>query len=109
MVCIGPLKTVTIIEWDATNIAHFLEHGRCSRRQVEDILFSRCHPSRMRLAKYVGEEARYRFYGQTCAGRYLVVIATLVRAGVFRPITCWPLAGRQRTSYLAWRRARAPR
>jgi hypothetical protein len=34
-----------------------------------------------------------------------VVIAEEVASGI-RPITCWPLVGRQRTRYLGWRTTR---
>lgn len=98
------MKPIRIAQWDDANIAHFVEHGRCSRLQVEDVLFSRCHPTRRRFAREVDDEARYRFEGETCASRLLVVVAVLVREGVFRPITCWPLVGKHRASYLGWRR-----
>jgi hypothetical protein len=95
---------VTGVQWDRGNVRHFSEHGRCKRGEVEDVLTSRCHPSRARdQAVEPGEEQRKLFEGQTCADRFLTVVAAPKPDGVMRPITCWPLTGRPREKYLAWR------
>ena len=91
---------VADVEWDRANRGHLREHGRCTEEEVEDVLFQRSHPSR---AVLVGA-GRYRFEGQTGAGRYIVVIAARVGPAEFRPITCWPLEGRRLDRYRAWRR-----
>lgn len=96
------LMRVEHVEWDEFNRSHFNEHERCSRRQVEEVLCS--NSSRCREESRSGSEARFRFEGQSKAGRYLVVIAAQLEPGVFRPITCWPLAGPNLDRYLAWRR-----
>ena len=97
---------VTGIEWDRGNVGHFAHHGRCKWNEVEDVLMSRCHRSRARdQTVEAGSEARKVFEGQTCGDRYLLVIATPKEDGIMRPITCWPLTGKPREKYLAWRRS----
>ena len=91
------------IEWDAANQAHFAEHGRCSKAHVEDVITARRYPSRASAVNADHLEKRFRFEGQTGSGRFLVVIASHIGAGVFRPITCWPLSGERLDSYLRWR------
>jgi hypothetical protein len=95
---------VTGIDWDATNQAHFAEHGRASREQVEDVVLGRYHPARAGLEGTVRGEARFRFEGETRLGRFLVVIASQRPGGIWRPVTCWPLSGTRLESYRAWRR-----
>ncbi len=98
------LMKVSGIEWDENNRAHFKEHGRASREQVEDILSARANPSRAAIESTVRNEARFRFEGETRHGRFLVVIAAQRPENVWRPITCWPLSGVRLQSYLAWRK-----
>ncbi len=93
------------IEWDHANRGHFQEHGRCRQHEVEEVLLSKSHPSRIRdQAVAQGAEPRKRILGQTCEGRYLTVVAVVRSGNVFRPITCWPTTGRHLDAYLAWRR-----
>jgi len=94
------------IEWDRSNLAHFGEHGRCSRREVEDVLRARCYPTRgLALDREGSQEPRRLLYGRTCAGRHLAVVAASRGAGLLRPITCWPLSEKSVKAYEAWRRA----
>jgi hypothetical protein len=94
------------IEWDAANLMHFTSHGRCHQKEVEEILLSRCHPSRVvEQPRQPGDEVRLRVYGQTCRHRYLVVIAAPRPGHVLRPITGWPLSDKELESYQRWRRS----
>lgn len=73
---------------------------------MEDVLTSRCHRSRARdQAVEAGAESRKLFEGQTSMDRFLIVVAAPRLDGVVRPITCWPLTGKPREKYLAWRRS----
>jgi hypothetical protein len=96
---------VRVIEWDSDNEAHFAEHGRATREQIEDILSARYCPTRAAFDGTVRGEKRYRFEGETRHGWFLVVIAAKSAAGVWRPVTCWPLRGSRLGAYSAWRRA----
>ena len=96
---------VADVEWDWANLQHFQEHGRCRKEEVDDVLRARCHPTRgLALDREEGEEPRRLFYGCTCEGRYLAVVAAPRPHQVMRPITCWPLSPKSVTSYQAWRR-----
>ena len=96
---------VSAVEWDRANLRHFDEHARCRRREVEDVLQARCYPTRaVDLDRKKGDESRRLFYGRTCAGRFLAVVAAPRPGGVMRPITCWPLSEKSARSYDAWRR-----
>jgi uncharacterized DUF497 family protein len=96
---------VTAVEWDPANLSHFAEHGRCRRREVEEVLRARCHPTRaLDLDRKEGDEPRRLFYGRTCAGRYLAVVAAPRPGDVMRPITCWPLSDMSVERYEAWRK-----
>jgi hypothetical protein len=93
------------VEWDRANLAHFREHGRCARNEVEEVIQCRCYPTRgLALIREPGEEPRRLFYGRTCAGRHLAVVVAPQRSGIVRPITCWPLSRKAITRYEAWRR-----
>ncbi len=87
------------------NLAHFAEHERCRRREVEDVLQARCYPTRPAdIDREKGDEPRRLFYGRTCAGRYLAVVAAPRPGGVMRPVTCWPLSEKSVKGYEAWRK-----
>jgi uncharacterized DUF497 family protein len=95
---------VADVEWDRANLQHFLEHGRCQKEEVEDVLRASCHPTRaLALEREKGDEPRRLFYGRTCADRYLAVVATPRPGDVMRPITCWPLSAKSAKSYQSWR------
>src|SRR6266545_2087443 len=96
---------VAAVEWDALNLRHFNEHGRCTRREIEDVLFARCHPTHaLELDREDDAEPRRLFYGRTCAGRHLAVVAGPRPKHVLRPITCWPLSEKSVERYEAWRK-----
>ncbi len=97
---------VTGVQWDRGNTSHFQEHGRCKKKDVEDILKARCFRTRARdQAVQPGVEPRRLFQGETCGNRFLAVVAAPKPNGVMRPITCWPLSGEQLGKYLDWRRS----
>jgi hypothetical protein len=96
---------VSAVEWDAANLRHFAEHARCRRREVEEVLRTRCYPTRaVDLDREEGDEPRRLFYGRTCAGRHLAVVAAPRPGDVMRPITCWPLSEKSVQRYEAWRK-----
>ncbi len=96
---------VTAVEWDRSNLKHFHEHRRCQQVEVEEVLTARCHPTRaVELDREKGAEPRRLFYGRTCAGRYLAVVAAPRPGGVMRPITSWPLSEKSAKRYEAWRK-----
>lgn len=95
---------VSAVAWDRSNLAHFREHGRCRRVEVEAVLTARPHPTRaVALPARRGDAPRWLFHGCTAEGRHLAV-ATMFGGGVARPITCWPMADRAVERYEAWKR-----
>lgn len=101
------MKPVTAVTWDEHNHRHLvLERGRCSVRDVEDILLARCHPTR-RLGPHAHiragkPEVRRLYHGRSCRGRPLVVVAVDEPGGCVRPVTCWPLARGHLRRYVGW-------
>ena len=96
---------VSAVEWDPANLQHFAEHGRCRRHEVEEVLRARCYPTRaVDLHREEGHEPRRLFYGRTCAGRHLAVVAAPRPGDVMRPITCWWSSQKSMRRYEAWRR-----
>jgi len=96
---------VAAVEWDPVNLMHFREHGRCQRREVEDVLLARCYPTRvLELERAAGEEPRRLLHGRTCANRHLAVVAAPRPNHLLRPITCWSLSAKAVERYEAWRK-----
>jgi hypothetical protein len=97
------------IVWDTRNETHLGERGRCHVEEVQEVIRGTCHTSRReRLPVPAGDPTKWQYFGETCGGRFLVVIAEAAAHGI-RPITCWPLSGRELARYLAWRRTRKAR
>lgn len=97
---------IAAIEWDDDNRSHFADHGRCGEQAVTEIIVSKCHRSRaVDIDRKADDEPRRLIYGQTCSGRFLVVLATPRGKGVLRPISCWPLSDKSLERYLAWRKS----
>ncbi len=97
------------IEWDTRNRKHPFNHG-CTRPEIEDVISSRCQRTRAK-APYRREpdEERRALHGQACNRKYLFVVVEIRPAQVIRPITCYPLGGRDLDDYLDWRRMLARR
>jgi hypothetical protein len=99
---ISPIRLV----WDERNLQHLRERRRARVPEVEEVIRAICHTARrQRLLVERGEPTKWKYVGETCDHRFLVVIAEEVVGGI-RPITCWPLVGRERVRYLAWKQTR---
>jgi hypothetical protein len=99
---VSPVRVV----WDERNLRHLRERRRARVPEVEEVIRAICHTARrQRMLVEPGEPSKWKYVGETCDGRFLVIIAEEASAGV-RPITCWPLVGRERVRYLAWRHTR---
>lgn len=95
---------VPVIQWDSRNEGHLGDRDRCSKNQIEDILIGRCHSSKK--ADFTkDQEPRVVYTGQTCGGRYLVVIAVRVGIGILRPISCYPPNDKGLRIYEDWKRS----
>lgn len=73
------------------------KHG-VATEEVEEVLSSRPRARRAQRGRVPGEDF-YAAYGQTFAGRYLVVFFVLKRPGVALPISARDMSFRERKSY----------
>jgi uncharacterized DUF497 family protein len=81
-------------EWDVHNIGHIALHG-VSPAEVEETT-ARLHF--LISAKPAGTEKRWKLFGRTAVGRYLVVVFT-VRRKQFRTVTEYPMNQFERKFY----------
>jgi uncharacterized DUF497 family protein len=83
-------------EWDTANVAHILRHS-VTPFEVEDAV-SRPHVTIR--AKTVHGEGRWKLFGKTGSGRYLVVVFT-VRRKLIRTVTAYEMNAIERREYAA--------
>lgn len=76
------LDRVEGFEWDVHNVGHIARHG-VTPQEVEDAV---CSAHVVIPAQAVQGEKRWKLFGRSEAGRYLVVVFTL-RQIRLRPIT----------------------
>jgi uncharacterized DUF497 family protein len=93
-------------EWDDDNLEHIAVHG-IEPQEIEEVVFEDCYPSwivRNRRRQRRRAEPQFMIFGQTCGGRYLVVVIAVYRdRGVWRPVTAWPMEPQTRRRYQQWR------
>jgi uncharacterized DUF497 family protein len=70
-------------------------------------VYQDCHPSRVVRGRRSGiHEVRWTVFGQTCAGRYLlVVVAPYPKRGAWRAVTARDMERHTRRRYRQWRRS----
>ena len=92
-------------EWDEDNLHHIAHHG-VDPEEVEELVYEDCHPSWIVRGRRRGiREKRWTVFGQTCGGRYLVVIvAPYPRRGVWRAVTARDMERGVRRRYQRWRK-----
>lgn len=83
-------------DWDQQNIDHVARHG-VEPGEVE----AACRGAALVLR---GREARYLAYGQTAAGRYLLIVFRVLDQGRIRIITARDMTERERRMYRERRR-----
>jgi hypothetical protein len=81
-------------DWDDANADHILRHGVIPN-EVEEAASQKNVVFR---AKTVKREKRWRLFGKTFAGRYLVVVFT-VRRKLFRAVTAYDMNANERRTY----------
>jgi uncharacterized DUF497 family protein len=81
-------------DWDAANVGHILRH-EVTPFEVEDVMRGR-HVTVP--AKTVEGEKRWKLFGKTAAGRYLVVVFT-IRRELFRTVTAYEMNSAERKKY----------
>ena len=81
-------------EWDAANVGHILRHAVLPN-EVEEVASRR---SVVIPARTVTDEERWKLFGKTAAGRYLLVVFT-VRQKLFRAVTAHDMNAVDRRIY----------
>jgi len=87
---------ITGLAWDEENEEHIARH-RVTRDEVEDICFNRHWMLRARGRK------RRALFGQTTAGRYLMVIVEVWSYGECCPITARDMNQMERRRFRTWK------
>jgi uncharacterized DUF497 family protein len=83
-------------DWDPANVAHVLRHA-VTPFEVEEVV-SRPHISIATRTVNGGE--RWKLFGKTESGRYLVVVFT-IRRKQFRAVTAYQMNATERRKYAA--------
>ncbi len=81
-------------DWDAANVGHVMLHS-VTPFEVED---AAVRPHLTIRAKTVAGEERWKLFGRTVSGRYLVVVFT-IRRKLFRTVTAYQMNATERRNY----------
>lgn len=92
------MRLIQRLDWDEDNEEHIARHG-VGTDEVEQVCFSR-----PLIRK--GREGRHLVYGQTAAGRYLLIVLAMKGERVARCITARPMTPREKRYYSQRRRHR---
>ena len=90
------LDSVQGFEWDNANVAHIMRHA-VTPFEVEDVMGNRYA---IIPARTVKRERRWKLFGKTASGRYLVVVFT-IRRMLFRVVTAYEMDAIERKKYAA--------
>jgi len=88
------MEEIEAFDWDAANVGHVLRHA-VTPFEVED-LAGRQHV--MIAANTVDRERRWKLFGRTASGRYLVVVFT-IHGKLFRTVTAYDMNETERRKY----------
>jgi uncharacterized DUF497 family protein len=81
-------------DWDAANVGHILRHA-VTPFEVED---AAGRPRVVIPAKAMKGKSRWKLFGKTTSGRYLVVVFT-IRRKLFRTVTAYEMNIVERRKY----------
>jgi uncharacterized DUF497 family protein len=81
-------------DWDAANVGHILRHA-VTPFEVEEVVG---RPNVMMPAATVRGEERWKVFGKTVPGRYLVVVFT-IRERLLRAVTAYDMNAAERKKY----------
>ena len=90
----GVLELLSGFEWDIHNVGHIARHS-VSPEEVEEVTRRR---HIIIPAAPATREERWKLFGRTAAGRYLVVVFTL-RRKKFRTVTSYTMNQDERSVY----------
>jgi hypothetical protein len=88
------LDKIQGFDWDAANVGHILRHA-VTPFEVEEAAVG---THAIIPAKSIDGENRWKLFGKTASGRYLVVVFT-VRERLFRTVTAYRMNAVERRKY----------
>ena len=81
-------------DWDAANVGHIMLHA-VTPFEVEE---AAARPHVTIRARTVAGEERWKLFGRTASGRYLLVVFT-IRRKLFRTVTAYEMNPAERRKY----------
>ena len=88
------LDKIEGFDWDTANVGHILRHS-VTPFEVEQVAD---HPFVVISARTIKRERRWKLFGKTDSGRYLVVVFT-IRRKLFRTVTAYEMNHAERNTY----------
>ena len=88
------LDKIDGFDWDTANVGHILRHA-VTPFEVEEVTGRK---SAVITARTIKREKRWKLFGKTELGRYLVVVFT-IRRKLFRTVTAYEMNSRERNMY----------
>ena len=88
------MERITAFDWDTANVGRILRHS-VKPAEVEDAV---AKPHVTIPAQTVKGERRWKLFGKTASGRYLVVVFTIRRA-MLRTVTAYDMSAAERRMY----------
>jgi uncharacterized DUF497 family protein len=81
-------------DWDVANVGHIMRHA-VTPFEVEEVV---ARPHVTVPAETIGGEKRWKLFGKTVSGRYLVVVFT-IRRKLFRTVTAYEMNATEKRKY----------
>ena len=88
------LDRIDGFDWDTANVGHILRHA-VTPFEVEEVTGRK---SAIVPARTIKREKRWKLFGKTALGRYLVVVFT-IRRKLFRTVTAYEMNAAERNKY----------
>lgn len=88
------LDKIQGFDWDNANVGHILRHA-VTPLEVEEVTGNKYV---IMPASTINREKRWKLFGKTAFGRYLVVVFT-VRRKLFRTVTAYEMNATERSKY----------
>jgi len=88
------LDEIVGFDWDDANVGHIVRHA-VTPFEVEEVPGGKCLVIPARTIK---RERRWKLFGKTARGRYLVIVFT-VRRKLFRTVTAYEMNAAERSKY----------
>jgi uncharacterized DUF497 family protein len=88
------LDKIADFEWDSANVGHIVRHA-VTPFEVEEVTGGKYV---IIPARTIKRERRWKLFGKTASGRYLVAVFT-IRRKLFRTVTAYEMNAVERSKY----------